>query len=193
MGFPVKIPEEEKDYLGVPDDVWERTKDISIMCVFHWLDCLYQDYLDKKVTVETPCSSCPETKSCKACTLETFNLASHLFGLELKSIKPKKRAGKYYLAERKRENGLSISVAGKGHAKIRKSALGTGQPIPKRQERTEVIVVTTEDDELLLMGGNETVQIDAYSTESIGRGMTKINISITGKTVITEMSAISKG
>ena len=98
MGFPVKIPEEEKDYLGVPDDVWERTKDISIMCVFHWLDCLYQDYLDKKVTVETPCSSCPETKSCKACTLETFNLASHLFGLELKSIKPKKRAGKYYLA-----------------------------------------------------------------------------------------------
>ena len=38
MGFPVKIPEEEKDYLGVPDDVWERTKDISIMCVFHWLD-----------------------------------------------------------------------------------------------------------------------------------------------------------
>ena len=53
--------------------------------------------------------------------------------------------------------------------------------------------MTTEDDELLLMVGNETVQIDAYSTESIGRGMTKINISITGKTVITEMSAISKG
>lgn len=75
----------------------------------------------------------------------------------------------------------------------RKAAPGTGQPIPKQEERTEVIVVTTEDDELLLMVGNETIQIAGYSTESIGRGMTKINIAITGKTVITELSAISKG
>lgn len=49
MGYQTVIPETEKQKLKIPDDIWERTKDISFHCVFHWLDCLYQDFWMKKL------------------------------------------------------------------------------------------------------------------------------------------------
>ena len=94
MGYQIAIAETEKQKLKIPDDIWERTKDISFYCVFHWLDCLYQDFLDEKIREEMPCNSCPEVMNCKTSPLETFNLASRMFGLEMKSIRPKHRKSK---------------------------------------------------------------------------------------------------
>ena len=58
-----------------------------------------------------------------------------------------RRVGKYYLTERKRENGLSFSLAGKGHTKIRNGD-GIRQFCSKERLEThaEVIVSGTKED-----------------------------------------------
>lgn len=56
---------------------------IETICVFHWLTCLYRDFLHKRVTEEMPCNSCPELERCKGCPPINFDLAGEKHGLEV--------------------------------------------------------------------------------------------------------------
>lgn len=61
-------------------------------CVFHWLNCLYGDFLkERKAGEQFPCSSCPENKNCKSCPPFNFNLVGEKLGLKVEYRKAKVR------------------------------------------------------------------------------------------------------
>lgn len=63
---------------------------MEMSCVFHWLNCLYQDFLNKSIAGEQlPCNSCPDVKKCKSCPPINFNLVGEKFDLKVDYIKPK--------------------------------------------------------------------------------------------------------
>lgn len=64
---------------------------IEDICVFHWLNCLYQDFLNTAIAGEQfPCTSCPENKNCKSSPPFNFNLAGEkLNGLKVEYKRPK--------------------------------------------------------------------------------------------------------
>lgn len=53
-------------------------------CVFHWLDCLYQDYLCGRRSRDEvmPCSVCPEVKNCVSCPFVNFAIAAREYGCD---------------------------------------------------------------------------------------------------------------
>lgn len=62
----------------------------EMACVFHWLNCLYGDFLAGRVAGEQmPCNSCKEVNECKSCPPINFNLAGERFGLEVEYRKSK--------------------------------------------------------------------------------------------------------
>lgn len=59
-------------------------------CVYHWLNCLYGDFLMKRQAGEQfPCDSCPENENCKSCPPFNFNLAGEKLGLKVEYRKTK--------------------------------------------------------------------------------------------------------
>ena len=71
------------------EEVTQETK-IENFCVFHWLNCLYKDFLNKTIAGEQfPCNSCPELKRCESCPPINFNLAGEKFGLKVEYHKSK--------------------------------------------------------------------------------------------------------
>lgn len=65
-------------------------EEIEMTCVFHWLDCLYQDFLDERIAGEQiPCSTCPKLKDCESCPPVNFNRAGEKMGLKVRCIKVK--------------------------------------------------------------------------------------------------------
>ena len=94
LDYTVKISDKDEKYvLEMQGEDCDRMIETSLLCVFHWLDCLYQDYLDEKIAEEMPCNSCPEVMNCKTSPLEPFALVSQMFGIKMKSIKPRNLKG----------------------------------------------------------------------------------------------------
>ena len=72
------------------DEVFVQEK--AMKCVFHWLNCLYRDFLTREIAGgQMPCSSCPEVKNCDSCPPYNFNLAGEKFGLKIDCRSPKSR------------------------------------------------------------------------------------------------------
>lgn len=45
-----------------------RKPTIEEICVYHWLNCLYKDYLlERKAGKQMPCNSCEKVNECKGC------------------------------------------------------------------------------------------------------------------------------
>lgn len=62
----------------------KKRAEIEDICVFHWLDCLYQDYLDGAVVgTDNPCNSCPELCRCNVSAITNFNIAGEKYGLKV--------------------------------------------------------------------------------------------------------------
>lgn len=60
----------------------ERAEEME--CVFHWLDCLYQDFRNKRTAGEQfPCNTCKKVGICDNCPPIKFNLAGEKFGLKV--------------------------------------------------------------------------------------------------------------
>lgn len=66
------------------DNPEKNRAEIEEICVFHWLDCLYQDYLDGAVVgTDNPCNSCPELGRCNVSAITNFKLAGKKHGLKV--------------------------------------------------------------------------------------------------------------
>lgn len=70
--------------LKKPDDQERKGVQLEDICVFHWLNCLYQDYLDGAVVgTDNPCNSCPELGRCNVSAITNFNVAGEKYGLKV--------------------------------------------------------------------------------------------------------------
>ena len=79
-----------KKELKEVQDSDQKKLELENICVFHWLDCLYQDFLNKRVAGgQIPCSSCKKVSECESCPPINFNLAGEKIGLKVSFIKAK--------------------------------------------------------------------------------------------------------
>jgi len=68
----------------------ERVEEME--CVFHWLDCLYQDFRNRRTAGEQfPCNTCKKVGTCDNCPPVMFNLAGEKFGLKVNYTTPKSK------------------------------------------------------------------------------------------------------
>ena len=62
----------------------EKESTLEEKCVYHWLNCLYADFLMKrKAGEQIPCNSCSELKNCNSCPPINFNIAGEKIGLSV--------------------------------------------------------------------------------------------------------------
>lgn len=84
------IANQIKKELKEVQDSDQKKLELENICVFHWLDCLYQDFLNKRVAGgQIPCSSCKRVSECESCPPINFNLAGEKIGLKVSFIKAK--------------------------------------------------------------------------------------------------------
>ena len=70
----------------------EKEPTLEQKCVYHWLNCLYGDFLrNRKAGEQMPCSSCPELENCNSCPPLNFNTAGEKLGLRVEYHKSKVR------------------------------------------------------------------------------------------------------
>lgn len=82
-----------------------------------------------------------------------------------------------------------------GRKKRIKAASGMEQPLFLQgtgPEKIKVVVVTTEEKKRVLTVGDKTIEIADYKTKSSADGVMELYITIKGKAIFTELSAISK-
>lgn len=84
------VKEIEKELNALEEETVPEENKLENICVFHWLDCLYQDFLNKRVAGEQfPCNSCPKVSTCEECPPSNFDLAGGKFGLKVRYYKDK--------------------------------------------------------------------------------------------------------
>lgn len=70
----------------------EKEPTLEQKCVYHWLNCLYGDFLrNRKAGEQMPCSSCKELENCNSCPPLNFNTAGEKLGLRVEYHKSKVR------------------------------------------------------------------------------------------------------
>jgi hypothetical protein len=59
-------------------------------CVAHWMDCLYQDFLQERIAgQEMPCSSCDQVEHCNGSPLEGLAVLAKKSGQHIRYCKTK--------------------------------------------------------------------------------------------------------
>lgn len=67
--------------------IQNKEKKLEDVCLFHWLRCLYKDYLDKKTAGEKiPCETCPLVMECNSNPISNFNLVGERVGIKLNCV-----------------------------------------------------------------------------------------------------------
>lgn len=86
----IRIAELEKKVANLEEKLskkYSKEKKTEDVCLFHWLRCLYKDYIEGKLAGENcPCETCPLVKECNTSPLNNFNSAGERVGIRLSHV-----------------------------------------------------------------------------------------------------------